>query len=63
MGESVNDGCKVVGWVYPVNDELSALRALRDAVGKYIDDCSEDIGTWSEVIAAYEKAKEARDGK
>lgn len=39
--------------------ELSALRALRDAVGKYYS-----CGVLpDDVEEAYEKAKEARDGK
>lgn len=37
--------------------ELAALRALRDAVGRYIDGDTEDFCCWIPVVEAYEKAK------
>jgi len=42
--------------------ELSALRSLREAVGKYLEDHSWG-GNSISLAMAYEKAKDARDGK
>lgn len=42
--------------------ELAALIALRDAVGKYIDDGDDySIAQWNEVLAAYQKCEATND--